>query len=173
MMRYVLVLLATMVFNMARAEDFSISGNFGLRAEGIPNALSDGKFVAVFPNLGVHFAIEAGTAEWRGGLRLSASTFFFVFCSQVDATAYVRYVFSDATSVYGGIGSRATLHFFHPSWTDWHALFGVRSSSGLFFEFMPGIATGRVFVAGTPLLTPGETASVFIASIAIGWSWNF
>jgi hypothetical protein len=172
MVRYLLVLLALMAFNMAQAEDFSISGNFGIRVEGIPNALSDGTFVAVYPTIGVHFAVEAGTTEWRGGLRLSASTLFFVFSTQVDATAYVRYIFSDATSVYGGIGSRATLHLFHPSWIDWHALLGIRSSRGLFLEIMPGIATGRVFVPGT-LLTPGETVSVFIASFAIGWSWNF
>ncbi len=173
MQRLIILLFALLALNTARAEDFSISGNFGLRLEGIPNALSDGKFTAFYPNMGFHLALEAGTSEWRGGLRFSLSTtILFLLCSQMDVTAYLRYNFSSGTSVYGGVGRRTTFHLFDPSWTDWHALLGVRFTNGAFIELMPGIATGRLFNSGT-LLPSGAQVSVFIVSIAFGWSWDF
>ncbi len=173
MIRILLVCLTLLVLNVARAEEFSISGNFGIRADGIPNALSDGKFFAVYPNMGFHLAVEAGTTEWRGGLRFSASTnIALLLCVQANVTAFLRYVFLDDTSVYGGIGTRTTFHFFSPPWTDWHALLGFRLNNGIFFEIMPGIATGNLFRDGT-LAYSDRVASVFIVSISIGRSWNF
>ncbi len=159
-----------------KAQDFTVSGNFGARLEGIVFAPSSSS-PSFLPLIGVHIGIEVGNQEWRGGLRLALAS-FVIFIDHVSIDAYARYTLASDLGLYFGIGSSWLVTFgpvqpnpnrLNVVFQDWHALVGVQFSNGLFLELTPGF--GTYFPPSTSSLPP--TVSGFSLAVGMGWNWKF